>query len=241
MPAHGAGQHHAFDVAADRGDLLGRHRVVDPLDVLLDDRALVEVGGDVVRGRADQLDAARMGLEVRLGALEAGQEAVVDVDRPALQRGAEIGRQDLHVARQHHEIDALVLDDGFDPLLLCPLGGGVAAGGQRQVVERDAVAIGQAGERGVVRHDGRDVDVELAALPAEQQVVQAVAVLADHQQQARSLGHGVEPCIHAVLRADMREQVLEHGRGGHVRRRLEMHPHEEQAGGVVTLDIAELL
>jgi hypothetical protein len=60
-------------------------RVIDPLDVLLDDRAFVEVGGDVVRGGADQLHATRMGLVVRLGALEAGQEAVVDVDRPALQ------------------------------------------------------------------------------------------------------------------------------------------------------------
>jgi hypothetical protein len=73
----------AFDVAADGGEVLGRQRVVHALDVLFDDRALVEVGRHVVRGGADQLDAARMRLEVGPRALEAGQEAVVDVDRPA--------------------------------------------------------------------------------------------------------------------------------------------------------------
>ena len=56
--------------------------VVDPQHVLLDDRALVEVGGDVVGGRADQLDAALERLVVGLGALEARQERVVDVDDP---------------------------------------------------------------------------------------------------------------------------------------------------------------
>jgi hypothetical protein len=54
--------------------------VIDADHVLLDDRALVELAGDVVAGGADQLDAAGVGLVVGLGADEAGQEAVVDVD-----------------------------------------------------------------------------------------------------------------------------------------------------------------
>jgi len=61
--------------------------VADALDVLLDDRALVEVAGDIVGGGADQLHTARMGLVIGLGALEARQEAVVDVDAAALQLG----------------------------------------------------------------------------------------------------------------------------------------------------------
>ena len=43
VPAHGAGQHPSLDVLAARhhlGDVVG---VGDPLDVLLDDRALVQV------------------------------------------------------------------------------------------------------------------------------------------------------------------------------------------------------
>ena len=37
--------------------------------VLLDDRPLVEIGGDEMGGRADQLDAARVRLVVGLGPL----------------------------------------------------------------------------------------------------------------------------------------------------------------------------
>ena len=61
----------------------GRDLVADPLDLLLDDRALVEVGRHIVRGGTDQLHAAGVRLVVRLGALEARQEGVVDVDDPA--------------------------------------------------------------------------------------------------------------------------------------------------------------
>ena len=41
---------------------------------------LVELAGDVVAGRADQLDAALVRLMVGFGADEAGQERVVDVE-----------------------------------------------------------------------------------------------------------------------------------------------------------------
>ena len=60
----------------------GRDRVAvpDALHVLLDDRALVELLGDVVGGRADQLDAALVRVAVGLGAGERRQERVVDVD-----------------------------------------------------------------------------------------------------------------------------------------------------------------
>jgi hypothetical protein len=40
---------------------------------------------------------------------------------------AELRAQDLHVARQHHQVDALALDHRFDLLLLRALGGGIAA------------------------------------------------------------------------------------------------------------------
>ncbi len=66
------------------GQVCGRvERVVDANHVLLDDRALVEVGRHVVGGGADQLHAAGVCLVVGLGALEARQEGVVDVDRAA--------------------------------------------------------------------------------------------------------------------------------------------------------------
>jgi hypothetical protein len=91
MAAHGACQHQRFGIAAQPHQFARRHRVVHAGHVLFDDRAFVQILGDVVRGGADDLDPARVRLVVRLRALEAGQEAVVDVDRTAGQRAAQRG------------------------------------------------------------------------------------------------------------------------------------------------------
>ena len=79
--AHGARQHAAFDVAALARQIFRRVTVADALDVLVDDRALVEIARHIMRGGADQLDAALMRLVVGSRALEARQERVVNVDR----------------------------------------------------------------------------------------------------------------------------------------------------------------
>ena len=80
MMAHGARQHAAFDVAALANQIFRRVAVADALDILVDDRALIERAGDVMRGGADQLDAALMRLVVGPRALEARQERMMDVD-----------------------------------------------------------------------------------------------------------------------------------------------------------------
>ena len=79
--------------------------VADARDVLLDDRAGVELLGDVVRGRADDLHAAVARLAVRVGAGERRQERVVDVDHRRADRARKSPRQDLHVAREHDEVE----------------------------------------------------------------------------------------------------------------------------------------
>ena len=58
MGVDGAGENLAFDIGADRDMVLGRLRMGDAGNVLLDDRTFVEIGRDVMRRRADQLDAA---------------------------------------------------------------------------------------------------------------------------------------------------------------------------------------
>ena len=73
-------------------------------DVLLDDRARVELLGDVVRSGADDLHAALVRLRVRVGAGEGGQERVVDVDDLRPHRLEEGRAEDLHVARQHDQV-----------------------------------------------------------------------------------------------------------------------------------------
>jgi hypothetical protein len=55
VPTHRSRQDHALHVAAELDQLVGRESVVDADHVLLDDRALVEILGNVVGGGADQL------------------------------------------------------------------------------------------------------------------------------------------------------------------------------------------
>src|SRR5579863_3012404 len=64
MMPHGARQHAAFDIAALAHEVVRRVAMADTLDVLIDDRTLVEIAGDVMRGGADQFDAALMGLMI---------------------------------------------------------------------------------------------------------------------------------------------------------------------------------
>mgnify|MGYP003296564353 CR=1 FL=1 len=60
---------------------MGRMAVIHPHDVLLDNRAFVEVVGHVVGSGADKFDAALLGPTVRGSPDERRQERMVDVDQ----------------------------------------------------------------------------------------------------------------------------------------------------------------
>jgi len=57
--AHGARQHPAFDVAALARKVFRRVAVADALDILVDDRAFVEVARDIMRGGRAPLKPGR--------------------------------------------------------------------------------------------------------------------------------------------------------------------------------------
>ena len=81
------------------------------LAFLLNDRAFVKLCGDIMSGRADQLHAALMRLMVGLGPFEAGQEGVVNIDDTPCQSVGQLIRQHLHVAGQHNQLRAGVLNN----------------------------------------------------------------------------------------------------------------------------------
>jgi probable blue pigment (indigoidine) exporter len=166
------GQDDTLEVAADDAEVVGAVGMGHPRRVLVDDRALVEPGGHVVGGRPDHLHAPFPRLVVRPGAPEPGEEGVVDVDDPPRKRIAHRRRQHLHVAGEHHQLDLLLGDQGEQR----GVGGVTGLGGDREVVEGHAVALGERAEVRVVRPDGDDVDRQLARPPAVQQVEQAVVV-----------------------------------------------------------------
>jgi hypothetical protein len=96
------------------------------------------------------------------------------------------------------------------------------------VVEGHVVAGGQLVEVAVVADDGADVQRQQPAFPAEQQVVQAVAFLADQQDRPHRLAQGVQAQLHPERlgkQPQLHFQVLV---GDLVAG--ELHPHEKQTG-----------
>ena len=143
------------------GDLVA---VADPGHVLVDDRARVELLGDVMRGGSDQLHAALVGVAVGIGADEGGQEAVVDVDRRRAQPAQELGGEDLHVAGEDEQVDPL------EQLQRPPLCAALVAPRDRHMVKAEAQRGDLLGVVGVVGDHRHDLGAQLAASPAPEQV-----------------------------------------------------------------------
>ena len=80
VPGHCSGQDEPLHIRAAELEILYRVGMRHPDDVLLDDRALVELLGHVVRRGADELDSTFLRLVVRTRAHERREEGVVDVD-----------------------------------------------------------------------------------------------------------------------------------------------------------------
>ena len=83
MKAHSCSQSATFRVTACSSQLLGGVCVVNALNDLFNDRAFIQIGRDVMRCGTCQFDASFMRLVLGLGALEAGQEGVVNIHGPA--------------------------------------------------------------------------------------------------------------------------------------------------------------
>ena len=71
---HSFGEYPALDVPTYHHEIFRAAPVVNPDDILFDDRSFIKVRSDVVRGGADELYAPLPRLMVRFGAFEAWQE-----------------------------------------------------------------------------------------------------------------------------------------------------------------------
>lgn len=213
-------------------ELLRAHAVVHTHDVLLDDGTLIKVAGDKVGGSTDNLHTTVISLVVGLGTLEGRQEAVVDVDDASRHGLAQFRRQDLHISRQHNQVNLVFLHELQDPSLLLRLG----VGGDGEVHEGDVIGSSQSGKVGVVGDDQRDLDVKLAGRLAEEQVVQAVTNLGNHDHHPGLLGSGVDLIVHReglCGRLKGGAQLLELGDLISLGGRHKLHAHEEALRGKV--------
>ncbi len=190
MQSDGAGQDLALQVAA-LADHVGHSVAVRHAHhVLLDDRSLVEVGGGVVGRRPDQLDAAGLRLVVGSGAGEGGQEGVVNVDDAPRPAAHEVRRQDLHVAGQHHQMDTVALEQ----FLLPRFGLRLAVGSDRHDLEGQAEVLGRGTVVGVIGNHQHHLAGQLAQPLPQQEIIQAVGVLAAEDR------HAVAPVVEVQLR-----------------------------------------
>src|SRR3954451_82219 len=101
--ADGPSEHQSLQVPSGPGQVGDLVPVGYPRGVLLDDGPGVEILGDVVRRRPDQLDAPLPGSLVRIGTREGRQEAVMDVDGRTAEAEQKLTGEDLHVAGEHEK------------------------------------------------------------------------------------------------------------------------------------------
>jgi hypothetical protein len=123
-------------------------------------------------------------------------------------------------------VDVQLADELAEPGIGLLLG----VGSDRDVVERDAVGRSQRREVGVVRHHGRDLDVETAGRPPEQQVVQTVPELGHHDEGPVGVARVPHLPRHRMLGADGSERRPELVGTRATADRHEVHPHEEPGG-----------
>ncbi|MDT4876501.1 hypothetical protein FQZ97_1119380 [compost metagenome] len=143
----------------------------DALHVLLDDRTLVQIGSHEVGSGTDELHATLMGLVIGTSALEAGEEAVVDVDATAFQLARKVIGQDLHVASEYHQVGFRGLHQGEQLVLLLLLG----LRSNREVVECDALEIDcRIAFLRMVGYYRGDLHRQLANAAAIEQIAQAM-------------------------------------------------------------------
>src|SRR4051812_15445917 len=117
MPAYGPRQHYFFEVTALSDEILHRIAMRHPHHILFNDGPIIEYFSDVVAGGADQLYPTLKSLMVRPRTHESGQERVVNIDNPLRITVYKIVGQDLHIARQHHEIRIVLGNEGMNAAL----------------------------------------------------------------------------------------------------------------------------
>src|ERR1700674_3120791 len=229
VPTHGTGEHNLFQIAAFLQQVVKRITVRDAHHVLLDDRTVVEYLGDVVAGRADQLHPPCERLVIGFGANESGQKGVMDVDDALRIPVHEFIGENLHVARQHHEIRIVLLQEVQNCLLCLTLV--VSWNWNRKVgnsIEiRDRLIVR------VVRNNQRNVASQFAAPAAIKQVHQAVVVLRDQYDHLRAVVRPSQTPLHLEVVGDRSEVP------GEVRQvdvklgRIKFHAHQEQVRFII--------
>ena len=145
--------------------------MVDSDDVLFDDGAFVEVFGDEVRCGTNQFDSTFVGLTVRVCALEAGKERVVDVDDTTGELLAQLRAQHLHVTGENDQFNVVCFDNLEHT---CFEGGFFFGGGNGHPFEGNIEELCGVREIWVVSQDQWHVNIEVTISSAIEKISDTV-------------------------------------------------------------------
>ena len=143
-------------------------------------------------------------------------------------------REDLHVAGEHNDIDPLALDQPQQRALLQLLG----LRRHDEVVEWNAEGLDEWLRIAVVGDHADDVHLQRSAPPSVQQVVQAVIVVRDHDQDPGLHFEVEQPPLHREPLGDRDEPSahdLDVGRA--LQRALDAHAEDAGRGIAVLLAV----
>ena len=195
MESDGLSEDRFFQIAAFTNEVWNRVAVVDPSNVLVDDRAFVKIGRCVVCSGTDEFDASGVCLVVRLTPSESWQEGVVDVDHGASGFVQEAVGEYLHVASHNDEFCAVLVDD----TQLLGLGFSFGRFAYRNVVERQAVVFGVYLQIRVIGDNTSQLARHLTGAEAQDRVVEAVVDLGNEERDLRPVGRLGDFSIHSEL------------------------------------------
>src|SRR5215472_7868436 len=120
MGSYSAREDDFFQIAAFADQVFHRVAVRDAHHILFDDGTIVEHFGDVVTGGADQLDAALERLMVGTRAHKSWKKRMVNIDNALRIFAYELVRENLHVARQHHKVWLVLVNQVLDSIFGSP-------------------------------------------------------------------------------------------------------------------------
>src|SRR5437899_11639248 len=83
-------------------------------NILINDRASIQLRSDVVTGCADQLNTMLKSLVIRLNAYKRGQEAMMNIDNLAKELLTEFSDKNLHKPCENECVTSMIKEDGPD-------------------------------------------------------------------------------------------------------------------------------
>lgn len=186
--------------------------MVDPLDLLLDDRSFIKIGRNVVRRGSYELHSARVRLVVGLGALKSGQERMVNIDGTSSEVATGLGSEYLHVTGEDEKLGIHSLKELHQtPLLL-----GLAPIDDRQVVVWHAVPFGEPPHVLVIGGDRHDLDRQCPRAPSVQDAVQAMPGPGDRNYRPATPFGFMKSLLHLKVATDfLGESAVERVEGRH--------------------------